>query len=122
MATVTTPIVLDLGPVAIEVPTTRGDNPIMTFTMQEAGVDKNIAGFGYLFTVDTREDPDNSDTLVFQLIGAVVSPNVAFQATVVQTDLDPDTEYFCDIQETNVAGDILTVAKGKFIVGQDITK
>lgn len=113
--------VLNLCPDEIDICISRGDDTPMAFRMQEAGVDLTIAGFTYLLSVDTREEPDDVATQLFQLTGVEVSPLVTFSPTTSNTDLTPD-DYFFDIQETNTAGKLRTVAKGKFTVSQDITK
>ena len=113
--------VLNLCPYALDICATRGDSTPMTFQMQDAaGNDLTITGRTYIFTVNTEEEPTDSSNEVFNLTGTVSTPNVTFAPTTANMNQTP-ADYFYDLQEDN-AGDLRTVAKGKFEIKQDITK
>lgn len=122
MSTTQTTVTMDLGPQPTRVCVTREDSTPMSFRMRDsAGNDITITGRTYLMTVSTDEEPSDTANQVFQLTGVVATPIVTFTPTQVDLDIDPDVDYFFDIQETNGAA-VRTVAKGQFVVGHQITQ
>lgn len=119
-------ILLDICPVEINICISRGDTTPWTFTIKTGSPAAaiNITGFSFLLTVDPSDEPSGSGNNLFQLLGTITdAPNgvVEFEMSAVQADQTPNT-YFHDLQETDAAGKLRTIAKGKFIFEQDITK
>ena len=89
----------------------------------------DITGYTFLLTVDTRQDPDDTSTQVFQLVGLVDPDQVAnagcvsFLPSITDTDKDPAVYYY-DIQMVYGPGSayVRTIAKDKFSIIMDITK
>jgi hypothetical protein len=102
----------------------RGDTFPFTFTLRDsAGTAVNITGNTFLLTVDTREEPTDASTLVFQATGVVsvgTDGKVTFTLTTPQAATTPG-DYFYDLQMTSGSA-IRTVAKSTYTVIQDITK
>jgi hypothetical protein len=103
----------------------RGDTLPWTFTIKDsAGAAVNITGFSFLLTVDPSPEPTTSANNLFQLTGTITFPLsgiVQFEMSSVQADQVPG-EYYFDLQMTDGAAKKRTVAKGKFVFEQDITK
>lgn len=104
---------------------TRGDTKPFTFVLQDSsGTVIDITGRTYLLSVDTREEPDDVSTQLFQLTGVVAvgtDGRVTFTLSVPQSDQTP-SEYFYDVQETDTGGFTKTIVKSTYTVAQDITK
>lgn len=87
----------------------------------------DITGFAYKMTVNTEQDPDPGPPIGTELVtiaGTITdAPGgvVEFPWTPVQADQVPE-EYFYDIQQTDSALKLLTIAKNQYIFQQDITK
>jgi hypothetical protein len=87
----------------------------------------DVTGFSFKMTVNTEEDPDPGPPIGSELVsitGTITDgPNgeVEFPWTPAQADQTPE-EYFYDIEQTDTAGKILTIAKERYIIQQDITK
>lgn len=87
----------------------------------------NIAGFAFKLTVNTEQDPDPAVPIGTELVtinGTITdAPNgeVEFPWTPGDADQVPD-DYFYDIQQTDSASKILTIAKNEYKIQQDITK
>lgn len=105
---------------------TRGDTDPIEFTRANAdGSAKDITGFSYRFTVDTRPDPPDTATVVFTIAGVLIDAangELAFLPTAVQTDQTAPKTYYYDVEETSAAGRVLTIAKGEWRLKQDISK
>lgn len=116
---------LNLAPAGIDIVVTRGDTLQWTFTvLTSTGAAQDIAGFVFLFTVDPEVNPVNSSNNLFQLTGTILdAPNgvVAFSMSTLQANQTPGVYYY-DLQMTDGASRIRTIAKGKFEFRQDITK
>jgi hypothetical protein len=112
-------------PSRIDVVRTRGDTSYEEFTVYDKnGAVQSITGCSFLLTTDTRKDPADASTMIFQIAGVIfsgVGGIVRFTPTTGNAALVPGTYYF-DIQMTDGAGIITTIVKGKWIVEQDITK
>lgn len=116
---------LDICPEEIDICISRGDTVPFTFSIKDStGAAVNITGFSFLLTVDPTEDPTTSAGNLFQLTGTITNgPGgvVQFGMTTGQANQTPAV-YFFDLQMTDTAAKIRTVAKGKFEFHQDITK
>ena len=109
----------------------RGDTAPDKITVLDpeavAGTPLDVTGFGFKMTVNTEQDPDPGPpigTELVSIIGTLVdAPNgvVEFPWSPGDADQLPE-EYFYDIQQTDSAGKILTIAKERYIFQQDITK
>lgn len=98
----------------------RGDTKPFKLTVTVASGD--ISGWTFTMSVDSRKNPDDGSTQVFQLAGVIVdAPNglVEFRPSVANTDLVGT--YYYDM-EANDGTYIRTVEKGKITFTQDITK
>ena len=113
------------NPLNIPICRTRGDTRSFTFELRDkdtsAAID--ITGRSYLLTVNSEEDPSNTDNELFQLTGTVDGPNgkVTFSLSTGQADQTPG-EYYYDLQETGTDSSIKTRVKSTYTVSQDITK
>jgi hypothetical protein len=116
---------LNICPQDVDICITRGDTAAWTFSIKDsAGAAVNITGFSFLLTVDPEADPLNATNNLFQLTGTITNgPGgiVEFSMSALQADQTPAVYYF-DLQMTDLATKIRTVAKGKFEFKQDITK
>lgn len=87
-----------------------------------------ITGFTFRMTVDTRQDPDDDSTLVYELAGVITDEdNVGvgefeFSPDATQADQDPAVVLYYDVEQTDAAGKIKTIDKGKIKYKQDISK
>ncbi len=119
-------ILLNICPVEIDLCISRGDTAQWTFTILKAdGVTpEDITGFSYLLTVDPSDEPTDAVNNLFQLTGIIPTGTdglIQFSLTTGQADQVPQ-EYFFDLQQTDTATRIRTVAKGVFEFKQDISK
>ena len=94
-----------------------------------AGTPLDVTGFSFQLTVNTEEDPDPVGPPIVgvelvTIAGTLIdAPNgvIEFPWSPTEADQTPD-EYFYDIQQTDTAGKILTIAKEQYIFQQDLTK
>lgn len=105
----------------------RGDTYPDVFTLKDsAGAAVDITGYSFLMSVDIDENPANADNQVYQITGVIVGAasdgQFSFTPTAMQADQDPKGKYFYDVQMTDSGGAITTIAKGKLVYKQDITK
>ncbi len=116
---------LNVCPAEINLCISRGDTTPWTFTIQDStGAAIDISGFSYLLTVDPNEEPTDAVNNLFQLTGTLTDPTngvVEFELSAVEADQTP-AEYFFDLQQTDGASKVRTIAKGVFEFMQDITK
>lgn len=102
----------------------RGDTYANIVVVTDAvGAAVDITGYSFLMTIDPSKAPVDNTNNLFQLTGIITdAPNgrVEFEPTAIQTDLVGS--YFYDIQMTDDAGRIRTIATGKYKFVQDITK
>lgn len=106
----------------------RGDTKPIVFKLWEdkdAGTPLDITNFTFKFTVNSLQDPTASDTPVFSLVGAIITPasdgRVRFLPSANNMDIDPAI-YFFDFEVTDADGFISTEMKDRFILTQDISK
>jgi hypothetical protein len=104
----------------------RGDTraDIITVTRKSTGVAVDITGGSFKLTVDPEQNPTTSTSNLFALSGVIIDAlvgTVAFSPSTLQADQLPGA-YFYDIQYTDSAGLIETIAKGKYVFLQDISK
>lgn len=104
---------------------TRGDTApdIFTLTRKQDLAPANLAGCSAVLTLDSRENPTDSSTQVYQLVGVIPDPltgEIKFSPTATQAD--KLGHFFFDVQITDATGAVLTVAKGRYVFKQDISK
>jgi len=103
----------------------RGDTAADEITVQtSAGAAVNIAGFTFILTVNSLENPPDNVTELYSIVGAILveaAGTVEFVPTAPNADQKP-AEYYYDIQMTDGAGRIKTIAKGMYTYTQDISK
>jgi hypothetical protein len=103
----------------------RGDTAADEITVQNsAGAAVDITGFTFVMTVSTIENPPDNTSELYSITGTITAPasgQVEFVPTTLNADQKPSTYYY-DIQMTDTAGRIKTIAKGQYIYTQDITK
>ena len=91
------------------------------------GTPLDVTGFAFKLTVNTEQDPDPTPPIGVELVsitGTLIDPVngvVEFPWSSGEADQVPE-EYFYDIEQTDVAGKILTIAKERYIFQQDVTK
>lgn len=93
------------------------------------GTPLDITGFAFKLTVNTEQDPDPVGppvigTELVSIVGSLIdAPNgvVEFPWSSAEADQTPD-DYFYDIEQTDTAGKILTIAKEQYKFQQDVTK
>lgn len=103
----------------------RGDSYAdeFTITYKETGVPVNLAGCTFLLSLDTLASPPDGTTQVYQLTGVVSDPTkgvVGFSPTTTQAD--KVGYYYFDVQMTDATGAVRTIASGRYVYKQDITK
>ena len=110
----------------------RGD----TFVWERVYKDENgnvvdITGFSFVLTVDSRANPDDASTNIFQATATVpvgTDGRLLFQFSVANWTAyttaigDPPNFAFYDMQQTDTSADLRTIRFGKFRVKQDKTK
>lgn len=104
----------------------RGDTRAYAIFVRDAKTLEaiDITGYSFKLTVSMEENPEDDTNQEFGLTGTIteaVAGKVQFAPTANQADQVPGTYYY-DIELTDGDGGILTVAKGRWIVNQDISK
>lgn len=105
----------------------RGDTepiPRKAKSHQTANGVLDITGWSFTLTVNTEENPTNTDNQLFQATASLTNPTAGdyeFRLTTGQADQTPGTYYF-DIQYVKPGGEKGTQEKGLYIVEQDINK
>jgi len=104
----------------------RGDTHPLTFALTDnatPAVAIDITGFTFLLTVDTLEEPGDALTNVFSIAGVIDSGvGGTFKFTLTAPQADNLGEFFYDIELTDTASAIRTIAKDAWTWEQDITK
>lgn len=93
------------------------------------GTPLDVTGFSFQLTVNTEQDPDPVGPPIVgvelvTIAGTLIdAPNgiVEFPWSPTDADQTPD-DYFYDIQQTDTAGKILTIAKEQYKFQQDLSK
>ncbi len=118
---------INLCPVELDLCVTRGDNtPFFLAIKDSAGAALDIASYTFRMAVDPAETPDPGAP-IFSLAGVIVVPatNGIVQFSPTSANNDPaagPAEYFWDCEMTTDLAKILTIAKGKYTIEQDISK
>jgi hypothetical protein len=103
----------------------RGDTFPFSFVIKDSsGTVVDISGFSYKLSVDPSDEPSDETGQLFQVVGVVPTGTdgvVTFTLSADNADQTPGTYYF-DLEQTDDNSKIRTVAKGEWIVKQDVTK
>ena len=105
----------------------RGDSYPIEITIKnketEAAID--LTDYSFKLTVDEIENPTDSATKLFDVVGALdadpATGKVSFTPTESDTDLDVGTYYY-DVQMIDGSSHKRTIAKNEFEIVQDISK
>lgn len=119
-------LLLNICPIELDICVTRGDTTPWTFTVKTGSpaVVVDITGFSFVLTVDPSKDPADAASNLFALTGTLtdaVNGVVQFAMTAAQADQIVQ-DYFFDLQMTDGASTLRTIAKGKYEFRQDISK
>jgi len=103
----------------------RGDSKADKFSItdKEDGSAVDLTGCTFLLTLDSRKNPTDTSTQIYQLTGTVSDPTsgvVTFAPSTTQANLVG--YYYYDVQMTDAAGAVSTLVSGKYLYKQDITK
>lgn len=114
------------APTALNISRTKGDTYAEEFLVKDsAGAAIDVTGFSFLLSVDPNPDPEDDTTRSFQITGVLVDAangRISFAPDATQADqLEPGT-YFYDIQQTDGASAVRTIAKGQYIILPQITQ
>jgi hypothetical protein len=113
-----------LLPAALDISRKRGDTFMFTIVFNEGGSPKDFTGYTFKLAVNTDQKPSDASKQLFQLSDAITgdsSGNVNILVGTVEADQLPKTYYY-ELQGTDGAGLIRTLAAGKWVVVQDIVK
>ena len=106
---------------AVDLCLQRGDTQPFGFDILNAdGTAATIAGFSYVFTVNTTSEPADITDQVFAAAGSISGNTVSVNLST--GDADQLGVLFYDLQETDGSSLIRTVAKGEVEWKQDISK
>ena len=105
----------------------RGDTyaDSFTITLRSSGDFANLSGCSFLLTLDTRKDPTDNSTNVYQLVGVISDP-----ASGVVTFAPNDTQankigyFYYDVQMIDQSGKKRTITPygAQYVYVEDITK
>lgn len=103
----------------------RGDTYADEFaiTYKSTGEPVNLTGCTFKLTVDTRKNPTDTSTQIYQLSGTMADPTdgtVEFAPSAIQADRLG--YFFYDVEMTDATGKKRTIESGKYVYTQDITK
>jgi hypothetical protein len=105
----------------------RGDTKADLFTIKRSnGQLVDITGFTFRMTVNDLENPSTGTpgNILMAITGVITNATkgeVEFAPTALQADQTPGS-YFYDVEMTDVASRITTIAKGSYVFTQDISK
>lgn len=103
----------------------RGDSYPIIFTLKDkiTTLPLNLTGATFKLTVDTRKDPTDGTTKVFDVVGVLTATPIDGKVSFTPTTVNTGTigKYFYDVQMTTGAN-IRTVVKDTFTITMDITK
>lgn len=118
-----TPLSVDVGSplVQTDLQLVRGDTRPIVLTITNSAVAFDVSGWDEWFlTVDPSRDPTDDLRNVAQLEGVY---DVEMEGVIFTPDATVSAgSYWYDIQGKDEDGSINTVARGRFILKQDITK
>lgn len=101
----------------------RGDTYPDKLTISVGGDIANLTGCSVKMTLNTKKNPPDNTTEVYQIDGMITDPIngvVEFAPTALQAD--QVGSFYYDIQLTDASGLIRTIVSGIYEYSQDITK
>jgi len=106
----------------------RGDTKDVQVRLTSDGAAIDVNGYTARLTIDTRKEPTDTSTQVFQTTATLNSPatdgilrfDFALFASA-SPEISPGSYYY-DVEVTDAGGEIFTPLIGKFVVKQDISK
>lgn len=117
-------------PVVLDLERRRGDTfpLIITFRDKNSTANPkapiNITGFTFRWVCDSRKDPPDATTEVFDITGVIVGPGTDGTVSFSPTTLNVDNvgAFFHDIEWTDTASKVRTPIAGKLTFKQDRAK
>jgi hypothetical protein len=83
----------------------------------------DITGWSFVLTVNTVDNPVNTDHQVAQIVGVIADAAAGVvEFTPTLTDVATAGSYYYDIEAVDAGGSVSTLDKGAFTLLQDITK
>lgn len=104
----------------------RGDTIADVFLLKDrSGNPRDLTGWTFTLTVDSRSDPPDATTVIYSISGTVLTPEslgtVEFVPTSGNANQSPGTYYY-DIQAVMPDARKVTLVKSTYTYVQDITK
>ena len=103
----------------------RGDTAADEWTIQdESGVVIDIAGFSFILTVNSVQNPPDNSTELYNIAGILTDAAngvVEFPPSALNADQKPAVYYY-DVQMTDTGSRIKTIDSGTYTYKQDVTK
>lgn len=103
----------------------RGDTAADEWTITDSsGAAIDIAGFSFILTVNTLENPPDNSTELYSISGNItdaINGKVEFAPSALNADQKAFVYYY-DLQMTDTGGRLKTIDKGTYTYNQDITK
>ena len=102
----------------------RGDTRRLIYTIMDAdGVAIDITNWTFKLTVNSEENPTDISNQVDQVAGVITDAAAGkVKFTPSSTMVETAGTFYYDIEAVDTSGGITTLAKGKFLLIQDITK
>lgn len=103
----------------------RGDTYADEITVKSGvtGLPVNITGYTFTLTLDASKEPTSPQSNLYQISGSIIDAaagRVEFAPTALQADRVG--VFYYDIQMTDGAGRIRTIALAPYVYQQDLTK
>lgn len=108
----------------IDITRFRGDGHLLTFVVKN-NKNKPIPLQGWTdltLTVDPSASPVDNTTKISTMIGQLTTNGLDGRISILVDQTVPPGNYFYDMQAVDADGKPVTLAYGKYIVIQDITK
>ena len=114
-----------MAPQTLDITRTRGDTyPVRLVLKDKLGTRIDLTGWSFRLTVDPSPAPADAASKVIGLAAIPTAPEtgaVALPLTTTDAAIAPGTYYF-DVEATDAAGFVRTLASGRWTVIPDITQ
>ena len=104
----------------------RGDTYKHLLVIQDSnGNPIDITGYSFILTINKERDPTDGSNIVLTMTGVIedaAEGKVALQPALNDINAADIGSWYFDIQQTDGAGDIRTLVKGRYDILQDISK
>lgn len=102
----------------------RGDTKSIGMTLKDSdGAVINVTGYTFSLSVNSDEEPLNTDNELFTSVGVLVDAvNGKISFPVGSSEADNVGEFYYDAQLIDTATEKLTFLRGAFLMTQDIGK